>query len=216
MENREAPSTAWNHPQSQNDWLEIAEYTALGSAVIGSGFAWFLEQVLFAATPITLALALNIVNRKRFEEKIEKRINNQVEDLRMEVNSVFEQLEALPTAINEPTSIFALNSSNNQSNLPTLAENFEYNTITKEDWETINIKFSDLDEELQSLKDLTTDLQQRLLHSLQSTNNTFQPSEIERLQQQITKLQELNRDVVKPYFIRLIRAVKQLQDGRMS
>ncbi|MDT9339778.1 hypothetical protein VV11_010020 [Trichodesmium erythraeum 21-75] len=37
-------------------------------------------------------------------------------------------------------------------------------------------------------------------------------NEIEELKAQITKLQELNRDIVRPYFIRLIRAVKQLQN----
>ncbi len=204
MENKETSSTVLNNPQSQLKWLEIAEYSALGASVFGSGLAWFFEQVLFAATPITLALALNTINRKIFEEKIQKQTKNEVEELRIDINSVIHQLDALPTRITEQTPEFPLNSSQNQSN-------FEYNTITKEDWEAINIKFSDIDEELQSLKDLTTDLQQHLGENLQSTNNTSMANEIEQLQAQITKLQEVNRDVVRPYFIRLIRAVKQLQ-----
>ncbi|MGB3512986.1 MAG: hypothetical protein WBA93_27990 [Microcoleaceae cyanobacterium] len=219
MENIETSSTGLNHPQNQHNLLRIAEYTALVASVVGSGLASFLKEVLFAATPITLTLALNIINRKQFEEKIQKQTDNQVEELRMEINSVVQHIEALPTTISEPNPTFNLNSSNNLSNLsnfPTVAENIEYNTITKEDWETINIKFSDIDEEIQSLKDLTTDLQQRLLDGLQSTNSTSVQTEINELQQQVAKLQELNRDIVRPYFIRLIRAVKELREGKNS
>ncbi|NES05773.1 MAG: hypothetical protein F6K22_24960 [Okeania sp. SIO2F4] len=200
MENRETSSTVINNPQSQLKWLEIAEYSALGASVLGSGLAWFFEQILWAATPITLGLFLNTINRKIFEEKIQKQTNNEVEELRIDMNSVFQQLDSLPKTITEQT----LESSQNQSN-------FEYNTITKEDWEAINIKFSDIEEELQLLKKLATDLQQNQEDNLQSTNNTSMPNEIEQLQTQITRLQELNRDIVRPYFIRLIRAVKQLE-----
>ncbi|MDJ0519411.1 MAG: hypothetical protein QNJ74_25200 [Trichodesmium sp. MO_231.B1] len=200
MENRETSSRVLNNPRSQLNWLEIGEYSALGASVLGSGLAWFFEQILWAATPITLGLFLNTINRKIFEEKIQKQTNNEVEELRIDMNSVFQQLDSLPKTITEQT----LESSQNQSN-------FEYNTITKEDWEAINIKFSDIEEELQLLKKLATDLQQNQGDNLQSINNTSMPNEIEKLQAQITRLQELNRDIVRPYFIRLIRAFKQLE-----
>ena len=200
MENRETSSRVLNNPRSQLKWLEIVEYSALGASVFGSGLAWWFKQILFAATPITLALFLNTINRKIFEEKIQKQSNNEVEELRIDMNSVFQQLDALEKTITEQT----LESSQNQSN-------FEYNTITKEDWEAINIKFSDIEEELQLLKKLATDLQQNQGDNLQSINNTSMPNEIEKLQAQITRLQELNRDIVRPYFIRLIRAFKQLE-----
>ncbi|NEQ38400.1 MAG: hypothetical protein F6K40_19875 [Okeania sp. SIO3I5] len=205
MENKETPSTILNNPQNQLKRLEIAEYIALGASVFGSGVAWLFEQILWAATPITLALFLNTINRKILEEKIQKQTNNKVEELRMEINSVFQHLDAQGNTITELTPDLSQNQSN-----------FEYNTITKEDWETINIKFSDIEEELQSLKDLATDLQQNLEDNLQSKHNTSMPNEIEQLQAQITKLQELNQDIVRPYFIRLIRAVKQLQNTRKS
>ncbi len=209
MENRETSLTVLNNPQSQFKWLEIAEYSALGASVFGSGLAWFFEQILFAATPITLALFLNTINRKIFEGKIQKQTNNEVEELRIDMNSVFENLNELPKTITEETQESSINSSQNQSS-------FEYNTITKEDWEAINIKFSDIDEELQSLKDLATDLQQKQGDIIQSQNNTLIANEIEQLQVKITILEELNRDIVRPYFIRLIRAVKQLEKTTKS
>ncbi len=204
MENQEKSSTVLNNPQNQLKWLEIAEYSALGASVFGSVLAWLFEQILFAATPITLALFLNTINRKTFEEKIQKKTNNEVEELRIDMNSVFQNLDILATRITEQTPESPINSSQNESS-------FEYSTITKEDWEAINIKFSDIEEELQLLKDVAADLQQNQGDNLQSKNNTSMPNEIEKLQAQITKLQELNRDIVRPYFIRLIRAVKQLE-----
>ena len=212
MENREKSSTVLNNPQSQLKWLQIAEYSALGASFLGSGLAWLFEQVLFAATPITLALTLNTINRKIFEEKIQKQTNhtnNEVEELKVDVNSVFQHLDRLPTINTEEAAKSPVNFSENQSS-------FEDNTITKEDWEAINIKFSDIDEELQSLKDFTTDLQKNLGENFQTDNNPELPSQIEELQIEITKLQELNRDIVRPYLIRLIRAVKQLEKTRKS
>ena len=68
MENQETSSTVLRHPQNQLKWLEIAEYSAFGAAVFGSGLTLLFEQILFVTTPIILALFLNIINRKIFAE----------------------------------------------------------------------------------------------------------------------------------------------------
>ncbi|MCL2935818.1 MAG: hypothetical protein MGU50_04115 [Trichodesmium sp. MAG_R02] len=209
MENQETSSTVLRHPQNQLKWLEIAEYSAFGAAVFGSGLTLLFEQILFVTTPIILALFLNIINRKIFEEKIQVHIKNEVQELTIEMTSVFQYLDKLPKTMTEQTPELSINSPLNQ-------DNFEYNIITKEDWETINIKFSDIEEELQLLKDSTTDLQKNLRYNLQSTKNISMANKIEQLQAQITKLQELNRDIVRPYFIRLIRAIKQLQNTKKN
>ncbi|ABG52650.1 hypothetical protein Tery_3566 [Trichodesmium erythraeum IMS101] len=201
MENKETLSRTLNNSKSQLKWLEIAEYSALGTSIL----TLFFEQILFAATSIILALFLNRINRKIFEEKIQKQIDNEIEELTIDISSVFQNLDSRPNKNTEQTPEVSINSYQNQSN-------FEYSTITKEDWEGINIKFSEIEEELQSLKDLATDLQQNLGYNLELTKNTSMANEIEELKAQITKLQELNRDIVRPYFIRLIRAVKQLQN----
>ena len=209
MESKETSSTVFNNPQGKINWLKIAEYSALGISVFGSCLTLFFEKIVFVVPPITLGLFLNIINRKMFEEKIQKKINDEVKELRIEINSVFYNIDTPPTTVAEETPELFINSSQKQFN-------FEYSTITKEDWEAINIKFSDIEEEIQFLKNLATDLQQNLGSDSLSTNNTLIPNEIEKLQTQITKLQELNRDIVRPYLIRLIRAIKQLQNTRKS
>ncbi|MDT9339777.1 hypothetical protein VV11_010015 [Trichodesmium erythraeum 21-75] len=60
MENKETLSRTLNNSKSQLKWLEIAEYSALGTSIL----TLFFEQILFAATSIILALFLNIINRK--------------------------------------------------------------------------------------------------------------------------------------------------------
>ncbi|MDY7007163.1 MAG: hypothetical protein SWX82_25335 [Cyanobacteriota bacterium] len=209
MEDTETSSTVSNNSQSQPHWLQIAEYTALGASIVGSGFALALEKIAFVAPPITLALVLNSINRKRFEEKIQTHINNEVEELKIDIDSVDRYPEKIQEKITELTPESPINFSQNQSD-------FEFNTITKEDWDTINTKFSDIDEELQSLKDLTTDLNQRLVKNLPSINDVSMSNEIEQIQAQVDRLQDLNKDIVRPYFVRLIRAVKELQKAIKS
>ncbi|MEB3339303.1 hypothetical protein [Okeania sp.] len=208
MENREISSKVSNNPQNQLNWLEIVEHSALWASAFGSFFGWFFQEILLAVAPITLALFLNRINRKIFEEKVNKQTNNEnneIVELKTDMNLAFKQLELLGKTILEKAPESSLNSPLNQSN-------FEYNTITKEDWEAINIKFSDIEEEIQSLKDLATYLQNSIEFDLESTNNTSQ----EELQAQITKLKELNQDIIKPYLVHLIRAVKKLQNTRKS
>ncbi|NEN91315.1 MAG: hypothetical protein F6K48_21350 [Okeania sp. SIO3H1] len=63
MEDTETSSTVSNNPQSQPHWLQIAEYTALGASIVGSGLALVLEKISFVAPPITLVLVSNSFHR---------------------------------------------------------------------------------------------------------------------------------------------------------
>ena len=56
MENKETLSRTLNNSKSQLKWLEIAEYSALGTSIL----TLFFEQILFAATSIILALFLKL------------------------------------------------------------------------------------------------------------------------------------------------------------
>ncbi len=47
--------------------LDFAEYGAIALSAAGSLAAAFYQQILFAATPLTLTLALNVINRNRVE-----------------------------------------------------------------------------------------------------------------------------------------------------
>lgn len=47
--------------------LDFAEYGAIALSAAGAIAASFLKEILFAATPVTVALALNVINRNRVE-----------------------------------------------------------------------------------------------------------------------------------------------------
>ncbi|HIK28453.1 MAG: hypothetical protein N3E45_00455 [Oscillatoriaceae bacterium SKW80] len=85
---------------NKRNWLEIVEYISIAGSIVGSIVAVISQQMIYAATPISLSLVLNLLNRKRWENgwqqggadeiiEIEKQISRNVEALR-------EQILALP------------------------------------------------------------------------------------------------------------------------
>lgn len=84
---------------NRRNWLEIFEYISIAGSIVGSVVAVISQQMIYAATPISLSLVLNLLNRKRWENgwqggadeiiEIERQISRNVEALR-------EQILALP------------------------------------------------------------------------------------------------------------------------
>jgi len=63
MQNTESSATSFAdrlHELGEHHWLDLAEYGSIGVSAIGSVAAGLSGQVLFAATPITFSLALNV------------------------------------------------------------------------------------------------------------------------------------------------------------
>jgi DNA repair exonuclease SbcCD ATPase subunit len=116
MQNTESSLTSFSdrlQELGEHHWLDLAEYGSIGFSAIGSVVAGLSGQVLFAATPITLALSLNVLNRHRVE--LQTRVQNTatiaemnqvVDSLQMTVQSLppgdrFEDLEGTVTRISE-------------------------------------------------------------------------------------------------------------------
>ncbi len=83
--------------------LELAEYASVIGSAVGTIAAGLSGQVLYAATPLTLALSLNLVNRHRFEQQTKasalstgSAIAQVDRELREEIESVRAGLAALP------------------------------------------------------------------------------------------------------------------------
>ncbi|WP_017717512.1 hypothetical protein [Kamptonema formosum] len=83
--------------------LELAEYASVIGSAVGTIVAGLSGQVLYAATPLTLALSLNLVNRHRFEQQTKASVGGagaaiaQLDlELREEIESVRAGLAALP------------------------------------------------------------------------------------------------------------------------
>ncbi|HEY9810001.1 MAG TPA: hypothetical protein V6D13_11795 [Halomicronema sp.] len=53
--------------QNNSNWLIIAEYASIAGSIIGTAIAVANQQLLYAATPISLSLLLNLANRRALE-----------------------------------------------------------------------------------------------------------------------------------------------------
>jgi len=51
-------------------YWEIAEYISVGASALGTIAAALSHQAVYAATPLTLALSLNLVNRQQLQKQI--------------------------------------------------------------------------------------------------------------------------------------------------
>jgi len=56
--------------QLKHLYWEIAEYISIGASALGTIAAALSHQAAYAATPVTLALSLNLVNRQQLQKQI--------------------------------------------------------------------------------------------------------------------------------------------------
>lgn len=82
-----------------NEITKKAESVALAGSFMGIVVAAIVQEVLFAAVPLTITLALNSFNRNQFEKKLENSINQQnqpqlanIEDINQESKQQFIRL----------------------------------------------------------------------------------------------------------------------------
>ncbi|WP_155968329.1 hypothetical protein [Kamptonema formosum] len=70
------------------DWLQMAEYVSLAGAVIGSVAAVSLQQVIYAAVPLSLSLLLNLFNRHRWEQLTRERLTVSMTQLDVKISGI--------------------------------------------------------------------------------------------------------------------------------
>jgi hypothetical protein len=88
-------------------WLEIAEYASLAGSVLGIIAAATSSQVIYAAAPLTLALALNLVNRKQSHQQTRQHIISVIADVHQVIQSLHQQVQTLPTQAIDLTEVEA-------------------------------------------------------------------------------------------------------------
>jgi len=104
----------------------------------------------------------------------------------------------------------------------------ENSALREQDWENVNVRFLLMGEKLTEVKNITAELQERSsevnFSEIQDTVRLQvlldQPTidvatlqtEMQQLQEQVSELQRLNQEIVKPYLQRLTRAMKHLNE----
>ncbi|WP_413165998.1 hypothetical protein ACL6C3_05375 [Capilliphycus salinus ALCB114379] len=222
MQNREASSTP---TQKSTDWWKMAEYASVAGSTIGSivAAAWY-QQILYAATPISAALWLNLINRQRFEQQVRQYTQSVIADVHTVVQSLQEQVQNIPT---EPAELDPITEV--LTELQRVTQSLEHDVIRQQDWEVMNVRIKLIEEAVEAVRETPVSEYQPLT-SEPSTNSPSESdiappassektsdrdvklrAKINRLHQQVVKLDQQNREVVKPYLIRLNRAIKKLQ-----
>jgi WD40 repeat protein len=87
--------------QNHRRWLEIVEYLSIAGSIVGSVVAVAYQQILYAATPLSLSLLLNLVNRRRVDApgasakivQINRQVSRDIELLRQELSGLPNQVE---------------------------------------------------------------------------------------------------------------------------
>jgi len=78
------------------NWPEIVEFISLLATALGIATSVASGQVIFAAIPISLLILLNILNRKRMEQRLKKRLSATLDRLNKQVA---QQIESLPLKV---------------------------------------------------------------------------------------------------------------------
>ncbi|MGC1393817.1 MAG: hypothetical protein WA828_06010 [Coleofasciculaceae cyanobacterium] len=76
--------------------LEIAEYVSLAGSVLGTIVAVTSGKLVFAAAPLTVALSLNLLNRRRFQQETINYTSGILTEAQEAFRSLNEQVQALP------------------------------------------------------------------------------------------------------------------------
>lgn len=66
-------------------WLDMAEYVSLASSVAGSVAAVALQQMVYVAAPLTVALSLSLANRQRFQQQIQQQTASAIADGKQQI-----------------------------------------------------------------------------------------------------------------------------------
>ncbi len=77
-------------------WSEIAEYLSLAGSALGTVAAVATKQAVYAAAPMTLALGLNIVNRRQFQQQIDNNIQSGLAQTNQIVQALNKEVQTLP------------------------------------------------------------------------------------------------------------------------
>jgi hypothetical protein len=238
MQNIEdSPLKNLNNLLSQRDTLELAEYGTVAISVLGSLVAAISGKFLYAALPLTVAAALNLVNRQRFQQNTRQYVTSEIADIHHVIQSFHQQLhQSFPDSSPDiypalsPAETLDLSPITDAiSQLQRVTQGLDSTVLRQDDWENMNVRFLMVDEALAELKNITQDLQQRWdetidLSSIQGAITQFhdpvteQPemdltslaSQIQQLQEQVICLEQQNREIIKPYLQRLTKAVKNL------
>lgn len=85
----------------KNTWLDVTEYLLLAGSSVGAVMAIVTQQLALTATPASLLLIVNLLNRRRFDQEIEAQAQENLtlveQRLTKQIEAVDRRVQGLPT-----------------------------------------------------------------------------------------------------------------------
>ncbi|NJK38169.1 MAG: hypothetical protein HC835_16090 [Oscillatoriales cyanobacterium RM2_1_1] len=217
------------------DFLKFLEYLAVFGSIVGSIPAIVFGKILYTAPPMSLALFLNLINRQRLEQQLQQSLRThetQIADVQTVVQKVNDQVQAQSAESEELNSITEV-----LTELQRVTKSLEKDVLRHQDWEVMNVRFKLMVEEAIANLKASAEFKQHsevgsavspeasppglalIAPDMDSVNHPTDDSltllelqgRLEQLHHQVMELDRQNRELVKPYLLRLVQAVKQLQ-----
>jgi hypothetical protein len=174
---------------SKQSWLKIAEYTSLAGSLLGTIASALSGQVAYAAAPLTLALSLNLLNRKQLQQQTQEYASGAIAQAHQALDSLQSQVQTLPIQTENLGSSIRSTIAHLQAQLHEI------------DLHPLKGNIALLQAQVNELKQ-----QQEAL----STLDPFDPTELE---QRLAILEKENQSVFLPH---LIAEVKQFQSDKAA
>jgi len=178
--------------KSTKRWFELAEYTSLGFSALGTIAAAATQQTLYAATPLTITLSLNLLNRQELARRtrqignnvtqLEQQVPSNIRSLSNQIQSVENSLNALPHSL-EATSISKLEEIRQKSQQEIVRLREQVNIL---ETNFNNLPASSEPIELDSIEMAIASLSQQLNSLTEQFNNRLEPKEIEEIKDKLT------------------------------
>jgi DNA repair exonuclease SbcCD ATPase subunit len=209
---------------SEYHWLDLAESGAIAASAFGTFAGALSSQVVYAAAPLTIALALNLVNRYRLDENTEQYTKAAISDVRNVVESLY---TSLPEDSSPEMDFPSLQKS--IAHLQKVTERLENKALTEDDWQMVNVRFLTLQESLERLtasignvpvqtnfpgQAATTVIQGEKGDQPVNSSLELIDSNYLALEQRISQLEEKNKAIVKPYLQRLTHSLQQIKQSQ--
>lgn len=168
-----------NKPTVDNrHWTEVAESVSIVASVVGAGFAVLLEKVVFVATPMSLSLFLNLINRQRLAAQYQQDRQTDLPQLQATVSGEIESLRAV---------VLALGSEINPRQWEQGLSRVETNLMSRLSvLETLDFKI--MEEELAQLRNQSNYVLESLAQILQRLDRLPNEESLQSLESQLTQL----------------------------
>lgn len=80
--------------------LNIVEYTSIAGSAIGTVAAIATQQAVYAVAPLTLALSFNVINRNRFQQRLQQQVKTTDTAVQNQLQSLKQKIQTLPSVAN--------------------------------------------------------------------------------------------------------------------